>query len=432
MHTKEYYAALRRTMPAPMKPHTNSAAVAEAEHQKQVLGAVGDLTVATRRRDAEFRNALAPLIERGEHARFISSLNGIAPHLVPAAPSNSRAAAITNIQTMLNEDPAAREWLSAKLKHLTDCSPQFFTDGESRIARTFNTGSDPGAGTVPTNVTPIFFNNMPQYAAWATLGVVPLDTGKTRLAQISVEPYAAWITPANAGNSALIPGSITGGSMDTDCPTIACLIEVSRPVLEDGKLTILAVFIEAVLTSLNKHADCACYSADGTDDATDGGQTGIFAHASVPVVTASGGRTTAASLVFQDFADCLAAVSASALQRPCRWWIHPSFLSKLITIKDGNEKVLRQPVVAGEDWLLAGFPVTWTAAAPGTDGAGQKIAAFGRGDAFTFAIAQHLDLRRSENGRGFTSNLSLIRATMRAQAKMRDPESFAILKTAAS
>ena len=34
--------------------------------------------------------------------------------------------------------------------------------------------------------------------------------------------------------------------------------------------------------------------------------------------------------------------------------------------------------------------------------------------------------------RAFTSNLNLVRATMRAQAMMRDAASFAVLKTAAN
>ena len=150
------------------------------------------------------------------------------------------------------------------------------------------------------------------------------------------------------------------------------------------------------MNGLNKAADRACFVSDGSDDATDGGQTGIFAHGSVPSYSAAAGRTSASALVLADFAATIGTVAASALQRACRWWANPVFLPTLMLLKDGQEKILIPPTTPGGEWMLAGFPVTWTAAAPAVDSAGHSIAAFGRGEAFMFAIARDVQLRQSE------------------------------------
>ena len=81
--------------------------------------------------------------------------------------------------------------------------------------------------------------------------------------------------------------------------------------------------------------------------------------------------------------------------------------------------------------MLLGFPVTWTAAAPAVNAAGQLVAAFGRGDAYTVALRQEFEITRG-GVKGFSQNLSLIRAIARARCQMRDATSFALLKTAAA
>jgi HK97 family phage major capsid protein len=328
--------------------------------------------------------------------------------------------------------PELRVQISAAYKHAGGVNPENISNAEREIIRTvIAPGTSPGSGMVPTPVASLVLNLMNLYGAWQTLGVVPLDSGKSTLAEVSVEPYAAWITPANNGTAAMLPGSIVGAGIAAECPTIGALIEVANALIEDAKTTWEGALLEAMVNSLNKAADFACFAADGGDDATDGGQTGIFAHAGVTAKVAGAGNVSVATLDFQDFADTIGTVSPAALQRPCRWWINPAFLPKIMTIKDGNEKILKAPARVGDDWMLAGFPVTWTAAAPSTDSPASNVAAFGRGDAFTFAIARSFELRRSESGRGYNYNLSLVRATMRAQAKMRNAASFATLKTAA-
>jgi HK97 family phage major capsid protein len=326
-----------------------------------------------------------------------------------------------------------RSWLRSASLEFFGVIEEYRTAADREVIRVLNTGGGFGATTVPTEVAGLVLNLMQVYGAWRTLGVVPLDTGKTKVAQISTEPYAAWITPSNNGAAALIAGSITGTSTDTDCPTIAALLEVARPLLEDNKTSFEGALLEALVTALNKAADRACFVSDGTDDAVDGLQTGIFAHSGVVNYVAGTGRILAASLALVDFAGAIGSVNTAALARACHWWINPAFLPKLMLISDNDEKILKPPTTPGGQWMLAGFPVVWTPAAPAVDDAGAQIAAFGRGEAYLFAIARNVELRKTETQeRAFTSNLSLLRATMRAQAKMQDASSFAILRTAAA
>ena len=328
--------------------------------------------------------------------------------------------------------PLARLHLRSLYKHFVGTGQQFIDATERAEFRATTPGELPGEVSLRVDVAAEILNLMTAYGAWATLGVIPMETGKTKFAKVTGQADGYVLTPANRGTAITADASITGGSVQTDCPTIATLVEASRELTEDGKTTFEGALMEAITNGLNRRLDHICLMASGTDDQTDGGMTGIFSHASVPDYTAAAGNTSVAALEFADFAGTIGAVSASALQRACHWWINPAFLPSLLGLKDDGEKILKPPTTAGGLWMLAGFPVVWSAAAPGTDGASKQIAAFGRGDCYTVGIRQSLELARSELGTGFATLKVLFRALIRAEGVMMDANSFAILNTPAA
>lgn len=334
-------------------------------------------------------------------------------------------------EDFLQQNPGTRLQVRALFKRLTMASPAAFEADETAALRTLQPGELPGLVSPGVDVALEILNLMTDYGAWATLGVVPLTTGKTKLVKITAHADAVVLTSANRGSTIPADASITGSSDQTDTPTIAARVEASREVVDDGRYSFESGLMEAIVNGLNRKLDHICFRADGTADTDDGGMTGIFAHGSVTNFSAAAGSVGVASLTLDDFAGVIGSVSAAALQRECAWWISPSFLAKLILLRDGSERLLKPPRTVGESWTLCGFPIVWTAAGPSEDGAAKQIAAFGRRDAYTVALRQQLELSQSEDV-GFLTLKVLFRALIRAQATMRDAASFCILKTAAA
>jgi HK97 family phage major capsid protein len=329
-------------------------------------------------------------------------------------------------------DPDKALWLRAIGKRLAHAPQSSFTEEENRIFRALTTG-DSGLGQGLSVFEPLatdVYNLMLRYGAFRTLGVVPLATGKTKLASVTGKANAVWFTPTNQGTTIPSDASITGSSISPECATLAALVEVSGEALADGKTTFEAALLQAIVEGLNYRLDVTCFQADGTDDTFDGGMTGIFADANVPIATAAAGRTEILNLQRADFVAVVAAVTPSALQRDCRWWIAPQLLPKLLPLKDGETFLLAPPAVPGGEWSLLGWPITWTVAAPSADQAGAKIAAFGCGAyAYAVALRQDFEIRSSAEAK-WDQNLWLFRAIARARCLMRDATSLAVLKLA--
>ena len=334
-------------------------------------------------------------------------------------------------EAFLQQNPGARPAVRAIYKRLCRVPQQSFSAEETAALRTVQPGEMPGMVSPRVDVSEEILNLMTDYGAWASLGIVLLESGKTKLAKVSANADAVVLTSGNRGSTIAADASITGSSDQTDTPTIATRIVASRDVVDDGRYSFESGLLEAIVNGLDRRLDHVCFRADGTADQEDGGMTGIFAHASVPSYSAGAGNVGVTSLSFDDFAGAIGGVSATALQRECAWWISPSFLPKLLLLRDGNDRLLKSPRTAGESWTLCGFPVVWTGAAPSEDGAAKQIAAFGRRDAYSVALRKQLELDSSEHV-GFTSLQVMFRALLRAQGLMRDAASFCVLKTAAA
>jgi HK97 family phage major capsid protein len=350
------------------------------------------------------------------------------PPLLACAPSLHRYC-----HDVLASAPEKALWLRAVAKHVCGAPASSFTSEERAIVKALTTG-DSGLGpavSVYEGLSPVIYEGLSTFGAARTFGLVPMDGGKKKLASVTGKSDAIWLTPANQGTAITADASITGASISPEVATLGTLVEVSGEVLGDGATTFEGALLTAIIAGLGYRIDWACLQADGTDDTTDGGMTGIFAHGSVPVVNAAPGGITVQLLTFDDFCNTIGAVAASALQYPCRWWIAPDFLPQLLKINDGHgARLLKPPTNQDDEWRILGFPVTWAAAAPNTNAASTKVAAFGRTDAFTVGLRQDFEIRSSAVGAKWTYNIYLFRGIARARCLMRDATSFAVLKTA--
>lgn len=360
--------------------------------------------------------------------------------------ANSQAAIIAELkrsQVALNRettrglDPIARfcaseercNWLVGNFKRALGMP---LAKGEiEALKRTAITGVDSGIGgaVTPQETNAMIYDALLTYGQWNTLGVIPVGSRTQVLPLITVRPTAYWV----AQGAQITEGAMTGSSNTLTIKEAAAWIPVARALLEDAEGDMASYILRQLAEAVAYRLDWACFAADGTNDTTDGAYTGIAVGGTA--ATAADGNTTVANLDLDDFARCLTTVSAGVLQRPCRWWIHPQILAKIVLIRDGNGRPIFQNALEapapGAIGSILGYPVTLTGAMPSTDSAGQVVAVFGEPAAGAVGLRKQFEMAQSDEFQ-FDYNRRAFRLIVRAGFAIQNATSFAMLTTAAS
>jgi HK97 family phage major capsid protein len=294
------------------------------------------------------------------------------------------------------------------------------------------TGAGLGAALIEEIAVPII-DLTTAYSAFKTLNVQTPWSGKSRFPVAKVLPDAVaeapFLTPSSQGTQLTPVATLIGGGEETESRDLPILIEVSNPLLEDERADLSFALPSLMARAAANRVDWAAFSADGTDDIQDGQQTGIFQHGDVASVTAADGHTSVETLDEEDILRTVDATADGALQRGTRWWLAPSIFKKLLRLRDGPGARLVQ-FQNGQPFLV-GSPVTLVGAAPSTNAAGEKILAFGCGDAALVAIRRDIGVMISDGVR-FDYNVRQFRAVMRVFCQVLEPTWFSVLKLAAA
>jgi HK97 family phage major capsid protein len=311
------------------------------------------------------------------------------------------------------------------------------TPEEAAIMKTMKAwvpGDSLGNGMFPVPVSPDVWDLLLTYGAFRDLGVRPMSGQYTKFAKVTGLPDAYVFSPAKQGTGAPpVDTSLAGGSLTEAANTFVTLLQISLAWLDDTKLDVASAVLSRVIPGLAKRVDWCAFQGSGVDDLYNAGQTGVFIDGAIPSYTpGSVGKTNILALDRVDFLNTVGAVAPAALQRPCRWFIYPGFIPKLLQLKEGegNTYLLKTPAETQGQWHLVGFPVTWTAQAPALDQGGQKVAAFGEPSSYLVALREEMEIMSSDAA-GFSQALREVRAIMRGECQTREATGFATLKLAA-
>ena len=189
-----------------------------------------------------------------------------------------------------------------------------------------------------------------------------------------------------------------------------------------------------ITRALAQAFDAACFVNDGTSDATNGGQTGLFSDATITAVNAAAGNTSVAALGEEDFLNCLAALPAGVLQRGAEVWMNPNLILKAMLIKSNGLRCVKTALetdTGGAAFSVCGFPLHGVAVASATETAGSKIAVAGLPDAYCAGIRKEFSIEQSPHV--VWNKLSVtFRAYGRARGILKDASGFRTLKLAAA
>lgn len=299
-------------------------------------------------------------------------------------------------------------------------------------ARDLDSGNTPGSVFLDTNeVERDLYSVLSSFGAFRTFDVRMVSSKATEIPLKTARAAMVFVDEA----AQIGADSAKAGSRVTVTPKkIAGLINVSNELLEDDAIGAVADLLNDFGESGAYRLDWIGISADGGADSTDGGFTGILGGGGTDV-TAASGHTTMATIDYNDVIALLANAPAGVLERQCRWWMHPTILVKMMKIKDANDRPIFMSAIEapsfGSFGSILGYPVTRAAAAPSTDSAGARLAAFGDPFGVGMRIRKGMTFDRSKEF-SFDTDETTFRAVMRAGSRVKIATAVQVLKSAAS
>lgn len=296
--------------------------------------------------------------------------------------------------------------------------------------KALGSASTPGSTYLQDALMTDIYDTLSSYGVWSSFDVRNVNTLNNKFLVKTARPIALVF---GEGITITEDTSKAGTSVTHTAKGIKVLLSVPNELLEDSEIDlsqdILTDFIEAVAYRM----DFMCLTADGTNDSTNGAQTGIFEGGTA--ATAASGNTTVETLDFEDVTATLLAVDEAVMGRGACWWIHPQMLVRLLHIKDLNGRPIfltaTEAPAPGAMGTLLGYPVKLSSAAPNTNSAGQPIAAFGDPKGLVAGLRKSFDFKTSTEA-SFHDDETVFRGIARFGCKIRRAAAFGILTTAAS
>jgi len=127
---------------------------------------------------------------------------------------------------------------------------------------------------------------------------------------------------------------------------IGVLITVYLELLQDSEFDISADILGDFIEAFNYRLDYISFMADGTDNSTAGGFTGLFNY--VGAVTADATHTTVGASSYTDFLKCLTGVAQVVLTRKAALVDPPGRCCQELAVKDG----IGRPIFPKPRWRL--------------------------------------------------------------------------------
>lgn len=291
--------------------------------------------------------------------------------------------------------------------------------------------TSPGSTLINPALAREIYDTLAQYGIFNTFGVRNVGTKIEKFPVKTTRPIAKHIL--TEGDEIVDDDNKAGTSVDCTMVVMAVLLNVSLQLLMDSEFDVTADVLDDFAEAFAYLMDWDCLQADGTADATDGGNTGVFAGGTAAVAAA--GNTTVETLELEDVTNALLTVDPVVLNRAARWWMHPRILVRMLSIKDGNERPIfltatEAPTRGGIGSIL-GYPVTPAFAAPSANTASSKVAVFGDGNSLVVGMRSDWTFEASDHHKWNTLQRSF-RGYGRAGVKIRRATAFAVLTTAAS
>jgi HK97 family phage major capsid protein len=254
---------------------------------------------------------------------------------------------------------------------------------ERARAKAIGETSSPGSTLIDDHLQAEIYDTLSESSSFRRLGVRECTTRQKKFSVRTARPQANFMT--SEGQAVSDDANMTADSVTCNVETIAVRVNCSRQLADDNVLQSQELLTDFI-PSMSERLDSAVYVGDGTANATFGGITGAFNYWT-PCVAGQGGNAVQ-SLAFTDFLKCLQTVDPVVLRREAWWYINPVIAALAMTVREGGRSIFLSNVEAPSAGFgsICGFPVELVQAAPSTNAANAKIAAFGEPDSYVVGI----------------------------------------------
>ena len=303
-------------------------------------------------------------------------------------------------------------------------------DMGKEVSKALGEDSSPGNTVIDDEFHADVYDSLSRFGKWSTLGVRPMGTKESKIPVKTARTTAGFIL----AEAAEIPDDTNkaGNLVTLEAEVIAVLLNVSKQLIMDGEIDVVADVMDDFIESVNLALDHAVFRGTGAEDYTNGGILGLFNFGTA--VTAQAGRTSIGQTKYQDWLKCLTSVNDVVLERPARWWINPTMLAAAIGVEDANGRpIFKTAMEAPSSGMgsIFGFPVSMVSAAPNSDAASGQIAAFGDPRAYAVGMRKKYEFESSDHHRWNTYERSF-RGVARADAKGLASDALSVLSLPAS
>lgn len=401
--------------------------------QKQVKTSVDDLTKNFGNLQTETKQAFEDLHKVQKQNDDLDAKVSAVQRVQASLKRELKLANGDSIRSFLADEDArnqVRSYFIHKMGPTFACAAKGIIPLKEMQARgTLVDGSSPGSLFIPNaSVEKDFYNSLLTYGAFKTVDVRSVPVGKA--VEIPVKTARVLFQFVDEDSQISADATKAGSRLTVTPKKIAALVPISRELLEDNDLGLMADLMEDFAEGFGLRMDYLAFAADASSAGDDGGFTGMFAGGTA--VTAAS-ATTVGAMAFTDVLKCLTGIDPAVLQRAStRWWIHPTIIAKMLSIVDSNGRpiflnALEAPSYGGIGSIF-GYAVTPAGAAPSTDSAAKLVAAFGDGNAMALRLRRDLEISTSEHF-NFDKDEYTFRATARVGARVKKATAIAVLKT---
>jgi HK97 family phage major capsid protein len=323
------------------------------------------------------------------------------------------------LQKNKSENGIPKEWLENH-KALSDIMK----------GKTVTGGGEPGSTYFSTALIPDLYSLVAEFGVWSTFDVIRVGARTNTLLVDGADPVMGVVAEGVAPSEA----DPQGTSVSLAIKKLLGWVGVATELLEDAETDVSGILLKKFANGTAYRLDWFCLQADGGDDATDGGMTGIFGGGGTAAAAAAG-NVSIATHDYEDWLKCLTVVDAPVLTRAARWWIHPTLLAKVLGLKDSNGRSIFLPSTEAPSFSafgsIFGYPITLAHAAPSADTTSSKIAVFGDPMGQAVGLRSDMEFTSSDQAK-FTEDEVVFRCRARGGSKIRKATAFGVLTSAAS
>tara|TARA_R110000772_G_scaffold63311_1_gene141889 strand:- start:989 stop:2467 length:1479 start_codon:yes stop_codon:yes gene_type:complete len=409
-------------------------AMKEADFQAKVLGGLGQAREQTQDLVKNFDNLDAKTKGIFEDlTKQKNEFDGLSNSVVKIEQGFKKLhVALNNERKAANGDPVKAILRDDEKKNLLNAliRKALHAPMTEEHTKALTSASGAGATMINDELDTDIYDTLGSYGIWGTFDVKSVNTLNSKFLVKTARPLAQFF---GEGVTITEDTAKAGTSVTHTAKGIKVVLSVPIELLDDAELNLADDILGDFLEAIAYRMDWACLQADGTADATDGSQTGIFAGGTASVAVS--GNVSVETLDFEDITKTMLAVDEGVLSRESRWWMHPRQLIRMLSIKDSNGRpifltAVEAPTAAGIGSIV-GSPVVPSYAAPSANTTSSKIAVFGDPKGLVVGLRKKFEFASSDQSK-FEDYERTFRGVTRFGCKIRKAGAFAVLTNAAS